>query len=417
MLFGNLFIDSRVVFSWLFHMQEIPVVAYAEMIRKTGCESRMWFFRSPQIVFGEDALSFLSGLPVRRAAIITDRFLANTSLPGMVRDALPEGSESIVIGDVSEEPDMDQMLSGLEKVREFSPDWIIGLGGGSSMDTAKVMFALYERPDLTVYDVTPLVPLGLRKKCRLVAIPTTSGTGSECTWAAVISEKNERRKNELASPEILPDYAILDPKMVLDLPREQTRNTAVDAITHAIESYVSQWKNPYSDALAEKALSLITDNIAKVLETPSNLEARGSVHIGASMAGLSFSNSQIGLAHALGHSLGAHFKIAHGKAVGLFLPVVVGYNERSSRERYDRLNSIFPDTFRKENLKGSLTALFKNIGQPVSIGETPIRREDYLNSLDSLVSLASESTGVTMNPEDSGSDEIRKMFLAALGGE
>ncbi|MEM0155624.1 MAG: iron-containing alcohol dehydrogenase [Thermoplasmataceae archaeon] len=376
----------------------------------------MWFFRSPQVVFGEDALSFLSNLPLRRAAIVTDRFLAKTPLPGMVRDALPEGSEAIVIGDVSEEPDMNQMLSGMEELKKFSPDWIIGLGGGSSMDTAKIMFALYERPDLSVYDVTPLVPLYLRKKCRLVAIPTTSGTGSECTWAAVISEKNEMRKNELASPEILPDYAILDPRMVLNLPREQTRNTAVDAITHAIESYVSQWKNPYSDALAEKALSLIIGNLGKVLENPSDLESRSNLHIGASMAGLSFSNSQIGLAHALGHSLGAHFKIAHGKAVGLFLPIVIGYNNRSSGNRYDVLNSLFPGSIRKGNLQESVVALFKNIGQPVSIGETMITREDYLKSLDSLVSLASESTGVTMNPEDSNSEDIRKMFLAALGG-
>lgn len=376
----------------------------------------MWFFRSPQIVFGEDAISFLSTLPIKKAAIVTDRFLAGTSLPELVKKSLPDGADSIIVGDVAEEPDVDQMGPGLQKIREFSPDWIIGLGGGSSMDTAKVMFALYERPDMSVYDITPLSPLNLRKKSRLIAIPTTSGTGSECTWAAVISEKSEKRKNELASPEILPDYAILEPTMVLDLPAEQTRNTAVDAITHAVESYVSQWNNPYSDALAEKGLSLIIDNLEKVMTNPSNQDFRSNVHIGASMAGLSFSNSQIGLAHALGHSLGAHYKIAHGKAVGLFLPLVVEYNQESSRERYDRLNRLFPAGMKKDTLQESLRSFFRIIGQPISLKETGLRIEEFTDSLASMVSLASESTGVTTNPEDSGTEEIRKMFMDAYGG-
>ncbi len=367
-------------------------------------------------MYGDDALSFLSTLPVKRAAIITDRFLLKTDLPGKVRDALPEGAESVVIGNISEEPDEEQVISGMNALIDFSPDWIIGLGGGSSMDTAKILFARYERPDISVYDITPLVPLNLRKKSRLIEIPTTSGTGSECSWAAVLSEKNEKRKNELASPEILPDYAILDPQMVLRLPAEQTRNTAVDAITHAVESYVSQWNNPYSDALAEKALSLILGSLERVLEEPGDVVSRSRVHIGASMAGLSFSNSQIGLAHALGHSLGAHFKMAHGRTVGLFLPYVVEYNYESSAEKYGKLNSLFDSRFRGKRLQDSLRSYFKSIGQPVTIMEAGIDRKAFMNSLDSLVSMASESTGVTTNPRDSGSDEIRKLFNDAYGG-
>ncbi|MHB1708048.1 MAG: iron-containing alcohol dehydrogenase [Thermoplasmataceae archaeon] len=376
----------------------------------------MWFFRSPQIVYGDDALSFLSTLPVKRAAIVTDRFLLNTDLPGRIRNSLPEGAESIVIGNISEEPDEEQVISGMNALINFSPDWIIGLGGGSSMDTAKILFAKYERPDISVYDITPLVPLNLRKKSRLIEIPTTSGTGSECSWAAVLSEKNERRKNELASPEILPDYAILDPQMVLRLPAEQTRNTAVDAITHAVESYVSQWNNPYSDALAEKALSLILGSLERVLSEPGDLEHRSMVHIGASMAGLSFSNSQIGLAHALGHSLGAYFKIAHGKTVGLFLPYVVEYNYESSAAKYEKLNSLFDSRFRGKRLQDSLRSYFRSIGQPITVREAGIDGKAFTDSLDSLVSMASESTGVTTNPRDSGSDEIRKLFTDAYGG-
>jgi alcohol dehydrogenase class IV len=376
----------------------------------------VWFFRSPQIVYGDDALSFLSTLPVKRAAIVTDRFLLNTDLPRKVMNSLPEGAESLVIGNIYEEPDEEQVISGMNSLIDFSPDWIIGLGGGSSMDTAKILFAKYERPDISVYDITPLVPLNLRKKSRLIEIPTTSGTGSECSWAAVLSEKNERRKNELASPEILPDYAILDPQMVLTLPAEQTRNTAVDAITHAVESYVSQWNNPYSDALAEKALSLILGSLERVLVEPADVEHRSRVHIGASMAGLSFSNSQIGLAHALGHSLGAHFKMAHGRTVGLFLPYVVEYNYESSSDKYEKLNSLFDSKIRGRWLQDSLRSYFRSIGQPVTIREAGIERKAFADSLDSLVSMAYESTGVTTNPRDSGSDEIRKLFTDAYGG-
>ena len=248
----------------------------------------MWFFRSPHIVFGEDSLSFLNTFDAGRIVIVTDKNILGAGLIDKVKKNLPENAETFVISDILPEPDYDNMLLHLDDVKKFAPDLFIGVGGGSSMDTAKILFALYERQDIHIYDITPLVKLNLRKKSHLIAIPTTSGTGSECSWAAVVSEKDEHRKNELASPEILPDYAILDPEMVLSLPREQTINTSVDAMTHAIEAYVARWANPYSDALAEKALELISNNILNVLNNPRNFDSRNSVHIGASMAGMSF---------------------------------------------------------------------------------------------------------------------------------
>ena len=377
----------------------------------------MWFFRSPQIVFGEDSLSYLSSLPISRAAIITDRFLLKTELPGRVKAALPEGAESLTVGDVSAEPPLSEMTAHLEKIREFSPDWVVAVGGGSSMDTAKILFALYERPDLTVYDITPLVQLGLRKKSRLMAIPTTSGTGSECTWAAILSEEGEKRKHELASPEILPDYAILDPSFVVSLPQEQTRNTAADAITHAVEAYASTWRNPFSDAMAEKALELISDNIEGVMNDPANLELRNLVHIGASMAGLSFSNAQIGLVHALGHSLGAIFKLPHGKAVGLLLPYIVDFNYDACPDRYDRLNLLIPSKRRGERLSDSLRNLLEAMGVARSVKEAGVAEDAYRSNMGSLVTLASESTGMVTNPKDSTSDDLRNIFIRAYAGE
>jgi len=375
----------------------------------------MWFFRSPTIVYGEDALSYLTTLPIHKALIVTDQRLLQTEIPQKVVRALPEGAQSMTVGDIGAEPDLEEMTGHLEAIRAFGPDWVIGVGGGSSLDTAKILFFLYERPDLTVYDATPLQSLGLRQKSRLIAVPTTSGTGSECTWAAVLSERAEHRKHELASPEMIPDYAILDPDLVLALPPEQTRNTATDAVTHAIEGYVSTWRNPFSDALSEKGLELILGNILAVMADPHDVKARTAVHIGASMAGLSFSNSQIGLAHALGHALGARYKTPHGKAVGIFLPLVIEFNAPQCRERLDRLNRLFPESLRGETLSGSVRNLLRAIGQASTVADLKVGRDDYRAALDELAASASESTGMVTNPRDSGTAELKDLLAKAYG--
>ena len=374
----------------------------------------MWFFRAPEIVFGEDSISFVSTMDIKKAVIVTDRNLLRTEIPAKVRSALPQGAESMILGDISEEPPLSEMTTHLEHIKEFSPDWFVAVGGGSAMDTAKILFFLYERPDLSVYDITPLVVLGLRKKSRLMAVPTTSGTGSECTWAAVLSVEGEGRKHELASPEVLPDYAILDPAFVVSLPLEQTRNTASDAMAHAVEAYGSTWHNPFSDAMAEKALELIFGSIVGVIKDPGDVKLRNQVHIGASMAGLAFSNSQIGLVHALGHALGGRFKTPHGKAVALFLPHVVKFNYDACPDRYDRLNRIVPDQLRGAKLSDSLENILGAIGQARSVKEAGIGESEYLSSLDDLVSLASESTGMVTNPKDSGSADLRNLFIKAF---
>ena len=374
----------------------------------------MWFFRAPEIVFGEDSLSFISTFEMNRAAIITDRNLIQTDIPGRVKAALPPGTECIVVGDISEEPPLSEMTVHLGRISEFAPDWFIAVGGGSVLDTAKILFVLYERPDLTAFDITPLTKLGLRKKSRLLAVPTTSGTGSECTWAAVLSVEGENRKHELASPEILPDCAILDPSFVVDLPPEQTRNTASDAFAHAVEAYGSAWRNPYSDAMAEKAMELVSNNIVEVMKRPGDVELRTRVHIGASMAGLAFSNSQIGLVHALGHALGARFNLPHGKAVALFLPHVVAFNDDSCADRYGRLNGIIPPEYRRPKLADSLENIMSVLGQVRNGKEAGIDSAEFYSKLDGLVQLASESTGMVTNPKDSGSAELRSLFVRAF---
>ena len=370
----------------------------------------MWFFRAPSIVFGEEALTFLNNIEFSRIAIVTDENIKRAGLVSMVLKELPENSESIVVADIPEEPTLADIKQRVKAVENFSPDLIIGLGGGSSMDAAKAIFTLYERPDLDMYDITPLVKLNLRNKARLILIPTTSGTGSECTWAAVLSDEDHSRKNELASSEIIADHAILDPALVQRLPPGITRNTAVDAITHAVEARSSQWRNYYSDIFAEKAIELITNNLPIVLKDPENRKAREDVHIGASMAGIAFSNAQVGLAHSMGHSLGAHFRLPHGMTVALYLPLVVEFSEPEAKESYNTLMMKMPEEFRKGNLADSLRAYFMAIGQPLNIKDCGIDRENYMKKMDSLVSLAEESTGGVTNPREASSSQLREMF-------
>ncbi len=375
----------------------------------------MWFFRSPDVIFGADSLSYLNNIDAKRIVIVSDKNIQHAGLIEKVIKNLPDNVEVHTIDDIPVEPDFDDITQHMDGIRSFGPDYFIGVGGGSCMDSAKILFALYERPDISVYDITPIVKLGLRKKSHLIEIPTTSGTGSECSWAAVVSGKNEKRKNELASPEILADYAILDPEMVLSLPLNQTISTAVDAMTHAIESYVSSWSNPYSEALAEKGLFMVSHSIMDVLKKPGSLELRNNVHIGASMAGLSFSNSQIGLAHALGHSLGAVFKMAHGTAVGIFLPHVVSYNSLEVDGKYSILNNLFPEDIKGKNLHDTLIKMFKVINQPLKISDLNITRKSFDDNLNTLIELAEDSTGITMNPVEAGREEIKELFVKSFG--
>ena len=302
----------------------------------------MWFFRSPSIIYGEDSISYLNDIPQRRIAILTDGNIVRAGLVQKVRHEIPEDAKVLIIDDVPVEPTLSYVSSIKGKIDQFKPDLIIGLGGGSCMDCAKAAFVTYEKPGLDMHDITPLINLDLRKKARIILIPTTSGTGSECSWAAVISEDDHGRKNEFASPEIIADFAILDPVMVSSLPEMVRKSTAIDALTHAIEARSSAWKNPYSDIFADKAVELITSNLMDAIADNENVDAITNVHIGASMAGLAFSNSQITLAHSLGHSLGAHFNIPHGISVGIFLPHVIRFNYSEAKTEYSAINKKFP---------------------------------------------------------------------------
>ncbi|MHA1833029.1 MAG: iron-containing alcohol dehydrogenase [Candidatus Baldrarchaeia archaeon] len=385
----------------------------------------MWFFTSPRtIVFGEGALEYLKELEGERVFIVTDKVLRKLGIVDKVVEQLKEtGMEIRIFDEVEPEPSKQTIERGAKILSEFGADWIIGLGGGSCMDAAKAMWVLYERPDLTIEDITPFEKLNLRKKARLINIPTTSGTGADVTWAVVITDAERKVKLELASKEVVADISILDPALVLDLPPRLTADTGMDALVHAIEAYTVQWKNDFSDALALRAIQLIFKYLPRAFKNGKNdPEAREKMHNAATMSGLAFSNSQIGIVHAMGHSLGAVFKIPHGRSVAVFLPYVMEYNLSEAASLYAEIAEATgitdgSDEEKARKLIEAVRNLMKELEEPLSIKEMGIPREEFEAKLDELIEKANESTGTIVNPRVPTEEDYRKLFLYAYEGK
>jgi alcohol dehydrogenase class IV len=384
----------------------------------------MWFFGSPNmIVFGEEALGYLREVEGKRIFIVTGKTVTRLGLLDIVLKQIREtGMESRVFSEVEPEPSRQTVEKGAGAIAEFEPDWILGLGGGSSIDAAKAMWVLYERPDLTLEDINPFTKLGLRKKARMIAVPTTSGTGAEANWATIITDKERRVKLELASREIVPDIAILDPLLAADLPSKQTADTGMDALVHAIEAYTSQWKNDFSDAYALKAISLIMRFLPRAFKKGrADTEAREKMHNAATMAGMAFGNSQAGLVHAMAHSLGPVFNIPHGRCVAVFLPYVMEYNLRQAKQMYSEIawslgTSGGTDDDKARALIDMVRTLLREVDEPLSLREYGITDKDFAARLDELVEKATESACSTTSCRVPVEDDYRRLFQYAHTG-
>jgi alcohol dehydrogenase class IV len=260
----------------------------------------MWYFRSPDVVFGEDALDHLAYLNGDQAIIVTDETMVRLGFVEVVKAKLTEaGLNCDVFDQVEPEPSLQTVERGAELMLEKKPDWIVGLGGGSALDAAKAMWILYERPDLAPEEINPIEDLGLRQKARLATIPTTSGTGSESTWAIVLTDTEEGRKIPTGAPECTPDIAIVDPVFAARMPPRLTADTGLDALTHAVEGYTSTWHNDFSDGLCLKAIHVIFTYLPRAFADGGDTQAREKMHNAASLAGLGFINSLTAAAHAL----------------------------------------------------------------------------------------------------------------------
>jgi 1-propanol dehydrogenase len=263
------------------------------------------------LCYGPDSLQALSFLAGKRVLIVTDAFMASTPLMQQVRDQL--GSATVEVFDqVRPNPDVPTISAGLKAYLALDPDAIVALGGGSPIDTAKAVHKL-------------ALEKGHPLKDGLVVIPTTSGTGSEVTSFAVVTD-DQHRKLPLNSPDMLPSLAILDPEAVRTAPPKLTADSGMDAVSHAIEAYVAIEHNDFSDALAEKALRMMFDSLPRAYTHGDDMAAREAQHTAATMAGIAFQNAGLGIVHGISHSIGGTFPVAHGRLNGMLLPHVMAFN-------------------------------------------------------------------------------------------
>lgn len=395
---------------------------------------KMWYFFSPNIVYGEDALDFLENIPGEKCFIITDKILEDLGYLKILTDKLEKfGRKFEVFNDVKPDPHEEDVLKAKELCISYAPNLIIGLGGGSVMDTAKAVWALYEYPDFVVDDLHPfnvkLYDLG--RKAKMIGIPTTSGTGAETTWATVISryEEDVWKKLEQAHKGLAPMYAIVDPIFPTGMPPELTVNTAFDALAHSVEGLISLWRNEFSEALCLKAIELIFKYLPIVYKDGKNIEARDYMHQAATMAGLGFGNGQCHIGHSMGHSWGAIFHTPHGRAVGLFLPYVTQFCMNNSNEK-DQSNEILGKIVKqlgwvdwKENQKKAASIMIQKIKQLQKEVNFPsklkdlVSKEDFESNLDMLINLCFQSSSSVMSSRSANVEDLKKLFKYAFEGK
>jgi alcohol dehydrogenase class IV len=377
----------------------------------------MWYFVSPQIVFGEGALDAIEELEGQRALIVTDATLVELSLVARVERYLERaGIESHVFAEVEPDPSLQTVRKGVAVAEDVAPDWIVGLGGGSPMDAAKAIWVLYERPDLAPEEINPFVTLGLRQKARLLTIPTTSGTGAEVTWGIVLTDTEEERKMGLGNRENVADIAIVDPVMAAGMPPQLTADTGLDALTHAIEGFTCTWHTDVTDGLCLNAARLIFDYLPRAVEDGDDMVARERMHNAATCAGLGFGNAMASLAHAMGHVLGAVFHIPHGRAVGICLPYTVEFAAHESPECFADLAAVLGPDVAERGLAPSIRDLCRTVGNPTTVAETGVERQVYHAQLDKLVEDAFNDTQIITALRAPSYEQLRRLFEAVYEG-
>jgi len=386
-------------------------------------DERMWYFNSPLIVFGEGAVNELASIEGQRAFIVTDANIARLGYVDVIGQQLQAaGLEYRVFAEVEPDPSVETVRRGAEQMRQYAPDWIIGLGGGSSMDAAKAMWVIYEHPEMVPEEINPIVPLKLRQKARLIAIPTTSGTGAEATWGIVLTDTKEGRKLALGSRENMADMAIVDPALAASLPPQITADTGMDALTHAVEGYTSAWRNDFCDGLCLVAIKLVFACLPRAVADGSDQEAREKMHNAASIAGLGFGNSMAALAHAMGHSLGAVFHVPHGRAVGLFLPYTVEIVGEAMAERYADIVRFMdvagpPAQPSARLLADRIRDLARRIGQPLSLQQAGISAAQFEAMLPRLVANAESDATLVVSMRIPDAAELERLYRYAFEGK
>ena len=407
-----------------------------------------WFKLPPKIYFEKYSTQYLSKMRnIKRAFIVTGPGMVSLGYVNIVKEYLwkNQGIEAIeMFADVEPDPSDETVFKGAKLMHSFEPDVIVALGGGSAMDAAKGMWLFYEQPETTFFNIKQKF-IDIRKRtfkypdlgerAKFVAIPTTSGTGSEVTPFAVITDKETNVKYPLADYALTPDVAIIDSQFVMTVPKNITADTGMDVLTHAIESYVSVMANDYTDGLALKAIELVFKHLATAYHDGNNEEAREKMHNASCMAGMAFSNAFLGINHSLAHKIGAEFHIPHGRANAILMPHVIRYNAirptkhalfpkyeyYCANERYAQIARMLglPATTIEEGVQSLIQAVIdlgKSLEIDMSIKGQGITEQRFEDNVKVLAELAFEDQCTTANPKLPLISELEGILREAYTG-
>ena len=408
-----------------------------------------WFKVPDKIYFEHNSIQYLEKMPnITRAFIVTDPGMVSLGYVDKILYYLRKRTEHVhceIFSDVEPDPSIETVKRGAQMMDEFKPDVIIALGGGSAMDAAKGMWLFYEHPDVD-FNSLRLRFLDIRKrafkfpkmgnKAQLVAIPTTSGTGSEVTSFAVISDKKNNMKYPLADYELTPNIAIIDPQFVMSLPKSATADTGLDVLTHALEAYVSVMASDYTDGLAMKAIQLVFKYLPRAYKNGAeDAEAREKMHNASCMAGMAFTNAFLGLNHSIAHKIGGEYHVPHGRANAVLLPHVIKYNASIpskfvsfpkykkfiADEKYAEIAAFLglPAKTTEEGVQSLINAvidLMKEVNEPVSFSECGIDEETYMRNIPDIANKAFEDQCTTANPKLPLVKEIEQIMIDAYKG-
>ncbi len=372
--------------------------------------------------YGRNSLEQLKRLPGKRATIVIGggsmkKFGFLDKVRGHLKAA---GLDVDIVENVEPDPSIETVMRGAEQMRKFNPDWIIGLGGGSAIDAAKAMWVFYEHPGLRFEQAIELdgVP-PLRGKAKFAAIPSTSGTASEVTTSAVISDYASKTKYALDSKELIPDLSILDPELADAMPPKLAALTGMDALTHALEAYAATLANPFSDAFAAASAKLIMNNLAE--SCSGNPQGRELMHYAQCMAGIAFSNSMLGISHSLAHATGLVFNIPHGAGNAIFLPYVLQFNQKAASSKYAVLaREMGLNGENTAELSNSLcrevAALRERLAIPASLKEYGVAEEHFEKELNAITEKAISDPCTETNPRPCNKAEMEQLFRYAFAG-
>ena len=409
-----------------------------------------WFKVPPKIYFENDSIQYLQKMEgIERAFIVTDPTMVKLGNVDKILYYLRKREQychAEIYSDVEPDPDVSTIMRGVAAMRQFQPDVIIALGGGSAIDAAKGMWLFYEHPDAS-FDGMKLKFMDIRKraykfpklgtKAKLVAIPTTSGTGSEVTSFSVITDHaNGNIKYPLADYALRPDVAIIDPQFVMSLPKSATADTGLDVLTHALEAYVSVMASDYTDGLALQAIGMVFKYLPRAYHNgATDTEAREKMHNASCIAGMAFSNAFLGLNHSMAHKLGGEYHIPHGRANAILLPYVVSYNAQKptkfatfpkyekfiADEKYAQIAhyiGVGGKTVEEsvKNLVKAIRDLEREVGLVKSVQECGIDEKLYMQNLQKLSENAHEDQCTTANPRYPLISEIKELYIKAYYG-